>query len=544
MVALESNGTLLTYAMMTMPTPVEVSPSPQSPAQLVLTFVVSCPRSVGVAMVSQIGITLPVGKAGSPDPTDLTETPPSASAASITSSSGEQWTASPGLAPGVFLFTPPGDTFPVSQQSLTITFVGIQVSTLVGTALITVNEWASQGGGQPPVPRSPPSGTGNFPVAKFPSGFYAFDFTAGTPQISSGQTVTLTWVGSTNATYTLKYADKTVPVSTLRSWTSPQLYTTTAFVLTASSTQNGQTVSFDLSTVVIIASPGVVSFSADPSEIDYNQSVTLNWRSTNADGVYLLTGQTQRETLGPVSDPNNPKTLIPQFDQTYALQAFQNNPNGAGQSVSAVYPLAFTFNQMVINKFDASPTTVDVNHQSTLLSWDVSHAKSVAYQGQTVNAKDSRVEHPTSDTTYQLVATWVDGSTQTATAPVNVVKVQVSGIDANFQVSGSTVTVTLTFHCTNVTGGNVGNAHLMFCDRIHWLRWGHNHTSGNQSATMVQLNDSTWQATLTYPNIPGDWIADPNAGIQFDWHLDGLVPQGEGSRLMMWKGQFSFWTHS
>jgi hypothetical protein len=544
MVALQNTSTLLTYAMMTMPSPVSVSPSPQNPAQLVLTIVVSCPRNVGVAMVSQIGVTLPVGKGASPDPTDLTETAPPASAASITSTGGEQWTAAAGLAPGVFLLTPPGGMFPVAQGSLTITIVGIAVSTLVGTALITINEWAAQGNAQPPPPRSAPSGTGTIAVAKFPSGFYAFDFTAGTPQINSGQTVTLSWVGSTNAIYTLKYADQSVSVSAVRSWTSPPLYTTTAFILTASSTQNGQTVSLDLSTVVIIAAPAVVSFTATPSEIDYNQTVTLDWRSTSADGVYFLTGQTGRETLGAVSDPNHPKTLVPQFGQSYALQAFKHDPSGAGQSVSAVYPLAITFNPIVINRFDANPTTVDLNHQATQLTWDVAHAKSVAYQGQTVAAQGSRQEHPTGDTTYQLVATWVDGTTQAATAPVKVVKVQVSGISAHFQVQGTTVTVVLTFQCANVTGGSVANAHLMFCDRVHWYIWGHNHTSGNQSATIIKVNDSTWQATLTYQNTPTEWSGLPNVGIAFDWRLEGFQPQGENGRMMMWKGAFSFWQHS
>jgi len=104
-----------------------------------------------------------------------------------------------------------------------------------------------------------------------------------------------------------------------------------------------------------------VEFTADPSLIDYQQTVTLRWRAVDADGVYLLIGQTKRLTLGPVSDPDNPFTLQLEHGETYAMKAFQNQ--GGEPVTSLAVPLTFTFNAIVFQDFSADPPYVGVDQQ-------------------------------------------------------------------------------------------------------------------------------------------------------------------------------------
>jgi hypothetical protein len=538
---LATSTTMLSYAMTTTPNPVEVSTSPTSPALANLIFVVSCPRSVGSCTVSQITVALPVGAVS--DATNLTNVAPSASAATISSSDGTAWTPSLGVAAGLFVFSPPGGSVQISEQSLTILIAGIQVSPMVGTADITFHEWAAPGAYPPPTPHDPPSGTAVIQVSKFPSGFYVSDFAANVPQVSSGGTATLTWIGSDNADYSIAYADQPPKPVTGRTWYSPPLYTTTVFILTASATSAGQTVSMSLSTTVVVATPQVVEFYPDPSSIDYQQTITLHWRAVNADGVYLLTGQTQKQTLGPVSDSSHPVTLQPSYGGVYAMQAFKNV--GQTQELSAVVPLSYTFNAIVIQDFSANPTTVDLNHTSTTLSWNVLHAKSVSYQGRTVPAQGNSVEKPGSDATYNLVATWVDGSQVQATpVHVKVLNVQFEGVSVDFSQSGTTVTTTIHFTTANTTAVSVSNAYMMFSSTHHWYIWGNHWQSPAQNGSAQQVDATHWQVKFTFANIDGNAIKYPNAGLAFTYHGDGYNPVTSGNTIIMWRGQFNFWNGS
>jgi len=284
---IQTSNTLLTYSLVTSPTPVQVSPSTTTPSVAALTLVVSCPRSVGTATVSQISITLPVDQSGKPpDPINLAATAPPLSSASISSSGTDVWVPAAGVGPGVFIFTPKTGPVKVSTQSLTIEFTGIQVNTLVGTALVTLNEWAASGSNAPPPVTGPPSGTIQFAVAKFPYGFYAGNFTADKPMVQNGQKPVLSWTGSVNATYLMLYeANPPLDVSTLRTWSPPQPLTqTTTFILQVSAQQGGQTASIDFSITIEVSNP---SLSAKDLTVltnaNLNGPVTVGTSSAPAD---------------------------------------------------------------------------------------------------------------------------------------------------------------------------------------------------------------------------------------------------------------------
>lgn len=283
------SNTVLTYSLVTSPMPVQVSTSTPPASDATLTFVVSCPRPVpghpapSTANVAQISIILPVDVAGQPpDPTNLAETAPLPSSASISSSGSDQWEVTPGHA-GVFTFTPKGGPVQVSAQSLTIVFTGIQVNTIVGTAVVRVNEWAVLGTGAPPPTSQPPSGTAGFAVAKFPYGFYAGNFTADQPMVNDQGTVTLSWVGSTNATYKLYYGTTNEDVSNLRTWPSPPLSVNTTFILRVSAQVDGQTATIDFGLTIQVLNP---SFTATDLTVlttsTLEGAVTVGQSSANA----------------------------------------------------------------------------------------------------------------------------------------------------------------------------------------------------------------------------------------------------------------------
>ena len=267
---IQDSTTLLTYSLTTTPMPVQVSPSATTASTANLTFVVSCPRSIGTATVAQIEIAVPVdGTDQPPSPTNLAATPPPRSSASISSSDSHKWSVAPGSSPGVFIFTPKGGPVQISLQSLTIEITGIQVNARVGTALVRIGEWAAPGTGAPPPVTGQPSGLSHFAVAKFPYGFYAGNFTADQPMIENGQQPTLSWQGSANATYKMLYeGNPPVDVSNIRTWSpttpspigpSPVLTHTTTFILQVSAQVEGQTATVDFSITIEIDEPSLTA---------------------------------------------------------------------------------------------------------------------------------------------------------------------------------------------------------------------------------------------------------------------------------------------
>ncbi len=418
---------LLTYAMTTSPSPLQVSASSAEPSVASLTIIVSCPPALHRVAVTKITVALPVSDPAAPDATALALVAPPQGCASIVSTGGEQWTAAPGLIPGLFVFTPKSSSISISSQGLTINFTGIEISALVGTAQVTIREWTSASGAAPS-PDGPPSAIGRIPVAKFPVGFFAENLDiAGSPEVESGATATLTWIGSSDASYEIGYGNTRVPVSG-RSWTSPRLYTTTVFKLTASATQNGQTVSLSLSLTVQVASPIVVSVETVTDQIFYGDELALSWITTGADGVYLVArtvaGAHREQTWPAVSDPGHPTRFKPNAATSYELQAYRNTADGDLRSDP--YPVDFAFAPLQI-AFDAQPREVSDYAPDTTVSWQVAGAMAVTLQAAPVPASGTNRYTPKADTTYTLSATWVDGSVTVRTVTVRALPIQ-SGI--------------------------------------------------------------------------------------------------------------------
>lgn len=250
----------------------------------------------------------------------------------------------------------------------------------------------------------------------------------------------------------------------------------------------------------------------EPDSVRYGQSVVLKWSSNHADGIYFFTGQTDKKTLGkaPDPDPTHQVTVQPEYGITYSAQAFRRKSGGSDQ-LSKVYQLAFTFAPMEIVCFKAEPTSFKTDGGT--LSWNVVGAKAVTLQQQPVNAVDSQKVVPKDDTTYELAATWVDGTKVTKNLTVPVLKVQVTKVEArDFKVDRSNsnflpVAVTIVFDVNGATGGH------FHCSSA----------TGSEYAPMDRAKHSSTQWTAFYATtIP----PAPTFSFPFDYSFQGdlLLP--------------------
>lgn len=240
-----SSNTLLDYSLSTTPEPLEVSPSSSDLRFATLTFVISNGGSE-VVNVSSLQLTLPVGT----------------TAQSLTSDAFSILTQQQPLglwnvttpAPGVFLFVPQsGNPVPVSTAGLLIQLYNIPVNLQVGTVALNVSETASSTG------ITSMARNAIFEVAKFPAGFSFGDFAPETPAIEEGETATLTWTGTENASYKILFEDQEVDVTNVRTWTSPALTDDTTFVLRAQVVVGVDTAIHKLTTTVIVNDPTIVA---------------------------------------------------------------------------------------------------------------------------------------------------------------------------------------------------------------------------------------------------------------------------------------------
>jgi hypothetical protein len=250
---LQAGNTLLTYMLATSPAPLQASPEAGPPAIGDLQFVISNPLGAPAVTVAEILFMLPIGDPSHPDASDLTDTAAGIQC-SVSASGTNLWQIGPGPSGGQFALTPQaGQSGVVSSQGLIVTISGIQVSGVVGTAVMMIGEQASSSG----APSQKRSST--FSIPKFPYGFAVDNFTANAPMVDDGGCVVLTWIGSVGAAYTLLWGSQNVNVSKVNTWTSPALTDNTTFILQVSAQEAGQTVTYYNSVTVIVQDPDITA---------------------------------------------------------------------------------------------------------------------------------------------------------------------------------------------------------------------------------------------------------------------------------------------
>jgi len=156
-----------------------------------------------------------------------------------------------------------------------------------------------------------------------------------------------------------------------------------------------------------IYQPVINSFSANASSVDVGQTVTLTWTTTNTNNVTITPG------IGTVGTSGS-TTVTPGTTTTYTLSA----TGSSGSTVTA---------STTINVIPRVSPTLSVlqptiqSGQSTVLSWNAPAAVQVFIAGLgSFDAIGTTTVTPDQTTTYNLTATYIDGTMQTAAITVTV----------------------------------------------------------------------------------------------------------------------------
>jgi hypothetical protein len=258
-----SSHTLLDYTLRTTPDPLQVSPAPGNISYGTLAFIVSNGGAEPVNLAA-LQFTLPIGAAAQDLASDAAAIIPQALPANA-------WNVSTPT-PGGFLFVPEsGEPLEVGADGLLFQFYNIPVNQQLGTFAVQLAETASTGDA-PPETRD-----AVFAAAKFPYSFSFGNFTPQVPMVKVGESVTLTWQGSDDATYELYYGDVQENVTDVRSLTVTGLTDDTTFLLRASVVVEGATVTRDLTTTVVVADPQLVASTLEVSgQSTFNGNVQIN----------------------------------------------------------------------------------------------------------------------------------------------------------------------------------------------------------------------------------------------------------------------------
>jgi hypothetical protein len=149
-------------------------------------------------------------------------------------------------------------------------------------------------------------------------------------------------------------------------------------------------------------SPGITSFTANPTSVNSGASSTLSWAATGATSIAITPGTfTSASASGSTS-------VSPTATTTYTLTA----TNTAGSAISTLTITVNTSGKPTISSFTASPTSITSGATSTL-SWATTGASSIAITPGTftsTSASGSTNVSPTATTTYTLTATNASGS--------------------------------------------------------------------------------------------------------------------------------------
>lgn len=284
--------TMLSYDFQPHPDPLQASPAQGDLSTATLTAVVSNSTSKLIDCAS-IAFSFPVGENAkdlSPDMTAVEAAPP------------DGWSISHDG--GVFTATPETEADgKIGRDGLAFIFSDIEVNRQQGRTQVTVTEVTGSGN----------TATASFPLGKFPPDFTVGDLDADPVSVNQGDSTTLTWSGSRNATYTLKYGDTVItetkdgqPLPATGSYTADDLQDNpTVFYLIVTQTLPGEEhpneVQRHCPVTVLIPDVNIASFTAGRLTIYYKGSsyvsaeVDLTWDVTGAHQVLLngnlVTGQ-------------------------------------------------------------------------------------------------------------------------------------------------------------------------------------------------------------------------------------------------------------
>ena len=310
-------------------------------------------------------------------------------------------------------------------------------------------------------------------------------FIANPPNITAGQSSTLSWSVSGADTVTLSGIGN-VALSGSRAVQPTQ---TTTYILTATAGGVSTTAS---ATVTVGAQQISLSYCyATPTSISQGQSSAIHYQAVNATSVTI--SPPVGGTLGLVGT----LAVTPSQSTTYTITAA--GANGAG-SVSCSVAVTVTAGQPPrILRFAANPASITAGQSSTL-SWNVANGTTVSIT--TLNGvplSGSRSVTPAATTTYTLTATNAQG-TVTAQATVTVTTAAQQGAKPVVVFASGNSILTYTRYATldaSASYSAAGNNPLRF-------KW----TARNNQAMIGSPASPTTTVQLPPAAVLGNYIFD------------------------------------
>jgi microcystin-dependent protein len=281
------SDTLLSYAVSTDPDPLQVSPTTGAPTEATLTIVVSNNTHQYIECTS-LSFSFLQGTLAKDLFSDST---------GIASSAPSGWSITQN---GVLFTAKPNSSSDgkIGPDGLPFVLSSIKVNEQVGTTDMTITEVTTKG-----------TGALDYPLAKFPLQFNVGPLTADPPTINAGESTTLSWSGSSGATYVLQYLDKdgntvtithvknepTQPLPSTGTYTIDDVEVDTTFYLLVSLTVPGQdeplTATRFFPVIVAPLPPHIDYFRpqgcTDEDCIIYASEFVLEWQIENATGMQL-----------------------------------------------------------------------------------------------------------------------------------------------------------------------------------------------------------------------------------------------------------------
>jgi peptidoglycan hydrolase-like protein with peptidoglycan-binding domain len=146
----------------------------------------------------------------------------------------------------------------------------------------------------------------------------------------------------------------------------------------------------------------VIDFTADPPQIEEGGSVTLSWRTENAQKVTL---STEENAAGDSIAPAGTKIVHPQGTTVFFLKAQGTDPDqkvAVARLTVTVIPPAITPDPQIV-VFEADRKTL-MRGDSTALHWETAHAARIELDGAAVNPSGDIKIRPDQTTIYRLMA--------------------------------------------------------------------------------------------------------------------------------------------
>ena len=227
----------------------------------------------------------------------------------------------------------------------------------------------------------------------------------------------------------------------------------TTYTLTATGPSGTATDTTD----VTIDQPTVVTFTAEPSNVELRDSVTLTWTTTSAASIKIEattnSGTSVVYTTSTLSQLDSGSfTVTPNANTIYTLTA--TGPTGTDTDTATV-----TIDPPVIDSFTATPDSVTLGG-SVILQWQTTGATSVAITDDDPSTDDEMVYAaatspdgrftvtPTTGTTYTLTATGPGGTVASN------LEVTVTAMSTEVEVDPASPTIdSFTANPTEITSG-------------------------------------------------------------------------------------------